>query len=169
MTDQGGHSSTSLAQDGDSHDHTEKQGGMEEVLERNSLRVPLPALDAAIPITQRRLSRTGRLSFHEQEVHIPPSKILEGQQADDADTSDSSHNSSNAHEVVVTHIGAEIDASTTSIKENRKSLLKSLQSIIGGGSFRAEFALGQRSLSNTINIRYDIIYILSTGAIILYI
>jgi hypothetical protein len=127
---------------------------VEEVLERSSLKATTAQGGVSEQKQQKQQSMAGgvvranRLSFHEQDVHIIPIVSAAGQQAtpggDEAPATGSS-----AAALEDGSLAADEDAG----KEKRKSLLQSLQSMMGGGSFRTDFTLGQRSLSNTINIR----------------
>jgi len=157
-------------------------GGVDEVVERSSVSRPMSmAVDrscgggeqgsnastcapVASTTTTRRMSRTGRLSFHEQEVHIPPSPKWT------TTTTTTTAGSTTTTAVASSHAtpgqAADLPSSTeatptssstdatidTNINPRKSVLLKSLQSMIGGGSFRTDYTIGQRSLSNTINI-----------------
>jgi hypothetical protein len=134
----------------------------DEVVERNSLRVPVHRVPEsgeqqpdgeAAKEGSAAPARGNRLSFHEKSVHIIP-----GQQAGVV-AGAGGHGDGGPSPVgapllalggsVASVAGGEEEAG----KEKRKSLLQSLQSMMGGGSFRTDFTLGQRSLSNTINMR----------------
>lgn len=134
-------------------------GGADEVVERSSVSRPISmAVDrsrggdqgpSARLATARNMTRTGRLSFHEQEVHIPPSpKVTAAAGATTTTVAAALPSSTEA-----TPTSSSTDATIDNNNNPRKSvLLKSLQSMIGGGSFRTDYNIGQRSLSNTINI-----------------
>ena len=99
-----------------------------------------------------------RLSFHERDVHIPTSPGATGKAGtaplDDAAAALAATAAPAADATTPPPHDDEPldDTSSTSNPTRRKSLLKSLQSMMGGGSIRTDFTLGQRSLSNTINV-----------------
>ena len=142
---------------------------VDEVLERSSLKVTVHGVSEQQQQQQQQqrplgesstagggggAARANRLSFHEQDVHIipvpaagPPDGATPGGD-DEAPATGSSSSAAALEEGSVAADGEDPG------KEKRKSLLQSLQSMIGGGSFRTDFTLGQRSLSNTINMRW---------------
>jgi len=118
---------------------------------------------ATTSTTARNMTRTGRLSFHEQEVHIPPSpKVTTTTTTTAGTTTTTAVASSQALSGQAADLPSSTEATPTSsstdatidnnINPRKSGLLKSLQSMIGGGSFRTDYTIGQRSLSNTINI-----------------
>jgi ABC-type multidrug transport system ATPase subunit len=126
-------------------------------------RTSVPAAGAAAAATLS-MTRTGRLSFHDREVHIPPNPkgMTTTTTTAAGTTTTTAVASSQARPGKPSDLPSSPEATPASsctnvtIDDNintRKSvILKSLQSMIGGGSFRTDYTVGQLSLSNTINV-----------------